>query len=238
MNGDLTNIIKDRLGKLPNDLKTAISSIDIEGSLAEITKRNRLLIDQAGILQTEVVMTILGIEPVANFMRNVAKELNVPTEKAAQIAQDADTLIFKNIRAALQKLNQQEEKEEKVIDRSSGPEALSREQVLDEIENPVKTRPTSNSTFGQTQDTSVPKPPNNLPVKAPENDMTINTASLPQKTDGITITNSVSDKKEIENILEANLRGAVSLPKGQKTIEEKTKIPSKGSGDPYREPIE
>lgn len=238
MNNIIDKELVEKFKRLPKEVQEAILSVNLSHSLQEIVRNNKLLIDQSGKLEMEVVLVLLGLEPISDFIKNVSKQLSIDTEKAAKIAQDADNLIFKNIRASLQKLNQQEGKQSEIVGVANAPEVLSREQVLDGIENPVRTKPTPSITFNQTQVIPESSASNNLPMVEPENDIAISKVSLPQKTDGITITNSVSDKKEIENILEANLKGAVSLPKKQEIIEEKTKLPTKGGSDPYREPIE
>ncbi len=238
MDNIINKQLLEKFKRLPKEVQAAILSVNLSESLQKIVRDNRLLIDQSGKLEMEVIITLLGLEPVSDFLRNIAKELNVSTEKATQIAQDTDTLIFKNIRSSLQSLNLKEEKEDSIVEKYAEGETLSRDQVLNEIENPTKTIPTSKPSI-PIQNVSVQTTPVSTSLmKEPENDIVINKVILPQKTDGITITNSVAEKKEIENILEANLKGAVSLPKEQKTIEDKTKLPPKSGGDPYREPIE
>jgi hypothetical protein len=228
MNEEFKKIIEERKKSLPEDINTAIDSIDLDSALAEITKRNNLLIDQSGLLFAEITLALYGIEPLSSLVSNLSRELSISTDKANKIAKDADDLIFRDIRANLKELNRLEDEIEQEKNIKQG--GLSREQVLDEIENPQKARPSGDT---RTNEIEI-----NLPMNTPENDIIINKVALPQKTDGITVTNSVSEKKEIENILEANLNRTVSLPKEQKIVEEKTKLPQKGSSDPYREPIE
>lgn len=234
MDEEMKKIIEERMAKLPSDLKSAISSIDLESAFSEITKRNRLLIDQAGILQNEILMTVLGIEPLANFVSNISRELSIPSEKALEIAKNTDELIFKNIRSYLQKLNQEEDEiEGKEIAGSRGEtsDILDRDSLLNEIENPQK------NIYSEKSRINVNKIDLHLPMNEPENDISVRETNLPQKTDGINITNDIS-KEKIDNILETNLTKPVSLERENQTTEEKTKIPAKDGGDPYREPLE
>lgn len=225
MDQEFQKIIEERRKYLSSDMLQAIDSVDAGSKLPEIIKKNGLLIDQGGALMTEVILVVYGIEPLASFISNIQKEVGLEKEKALAVSKDVNELIFKNIREKLQKLNEEEELLERGTEANT-KEDLNRENVLNDIENPPKSK------------SLVEEIKINLPDKPAENDIVVKEQPpLPQKTDGITITNSVSDKKEIGNIVEANLAGPVSLSQNNQRIEEKTKIPQK-SIDPYREPIE
>ena len=68
---DIEQIIKEQLTKLPDDVKKAISSVDLRDKIKKIAEKNRLHIDQAGDLETETVLVMLGLEPTDDYKRNI-----------------------------------------------------------------------------------------------------------------------------------------------------------------------
>ncbi len=120
--------------KLPADVREAILSINLEQKLQEITRRQHLLVDQAGSLEIETTLVMIGLEPLANFVTNLQKNLDISIIRAQEIAFDVSENIFKPIRISLQKMNSGETlKKEEVI---------NRDQVLAEIENPIPNKKT------------------------------------------------------------------------------------------------
>jgi len=160
MDNDVQKIITEQLKILPKDVKEAIVSVDYKTKLQEITKRQVLLIDQAGKLEMETTLVMIGLEPLADYVANLQRELGVPLMKAKEIAMDISENIFKPIRLSLQKMNEtpdpnkvpepqtlEEDKLVSVNKTTDGEESdkvalnLDRNQILDEIENPVPNHP-------------------------------------------------------------------------------------------------
>lgn len=118
-----------QMEKLPADVRQAILSVDLEHKLQEISRRQHLLVDQAGALEIETTLVMIGLEPLSDYTFNLQKNLNVSIVRAKEISFDVSENIFKPIRESLQQMNSGEmPKKEEVIDR---------EQILNEIENPV-----------------------------------------------------------------------------------------------------
>jgi restriction endonuclease len=151
MDQETEKIIADQMKKLPKDIVAAIVSVDYKTKLQEITKRQRLLIDQAGKLEMETTLVMIGLEPLADYVANLERELGVPVMQAKQIAGDVSEHIFKPIRESLQAMNQAVEDEEiereqnrilgqgeipKVAVPTTTDDNLDRDQILNEIEDP------------------------------------------------------------------------------------------------------
>ena len=136
MDEETKKIISDQMAILPEDVKKAITSVDYTTQLQEVVKRNHLLIDQAGALETETTLTLLGLEALKDYVENISRELSLPREKALIVAHDVDELIFKNIRESLQKINDESLAEEEEIQEREQSEILNRESVMSGIENP------------------------------------------------------------------------------------------------------
>lgn len=146
---------------LPKDVVDSIVSVDYKTKLQEITRRQKLLIDQAGKLEMETTLVMIGLEPLTDFIGNIERELAVSSLRAKEIAQDVSENIFKPIRESLRKVNEDmeaaeagedtggveiEQKTEAEVSRNSISEKeiapvrsapdMSRNQILNEIENP------------------------------------------------------------------------------------------------------
>lgn len=116
---DTQQIIKDRLQVIPEDIRTAIKSVDLAGKFEEIANKHGLHIDQNGNLQTETLLVMIGLEPTKDFVDNIHKELEVSMQEAQSIANDVNDQIFKNIRLSLRKMSEEAGEEYIEIDNNS-----------------------------------------------------------------------------------------------------------------------
>ena len=224
-------IIIDKIKSLPEDIKTAISSVDRQLELQKITERQNLLIDQAGKLETETTLVMIGLEPLSGFVENLARELEIPLPRAKEIALDVSEHIFKPIRESLQKMSDKIEEESAESNNMSGIEiersgqitapepipaeaSLDRSAILQGIENPTEIKKDETTTLVTTADAPYQKDPN-IKTEAPR------LSVLETKMAGMTIT----PERIVENVTETK------LPPVEK------KRPTSGV-DPYREPIE
>jgi len=239
----IQDILKEQLAILPKSVVEAILATDYKSKLREITNRQRLLIDQAGKLEMETTLVMIGLEPLADFISNLQKTLELPVTRAEEVAKDVSESIFKPIRDSLYAMNQEMESdlnavptEEKLINEAprstdSNDSDLNREQILSEIENPslIKSTlmPASLATKTTGIATSESKEIETLDEVPYQQDIKIKTAAivpvssdLETKMAGITITSQQKVRAEPE----------YKLPETEK------KRPSSGV-DPYREEI-
>jgi hypothetical protein len=143
MDEESQKIIEEQMKKLPEDVKQAIISVDYKTRLQEITQRQKLLIDQAGKLEMETTLVMIGLEPLSDYMDNIQREMELPPVRAKEVAMDVDEHIFKPIRVSLQNMNEGlKPAEKKVPNGATASEEidLDRNQVLNEIENPEMIR--------------------------------------------------------------------------------------------------
>ena len=116
MDQDLTQRIKARLEELPEDIRKAVQSADVDKKIQEIGAKNALHLDQIGNLGDEVYMVMLGFTDPAEFAENLAKELNVPKEKAEAIAKDIGTALFIPIRESMQQFMEERALHEAILE--------------------------------------------------------------------------------------------------------------------------
>ncbi|MEK7509608.1 MAG: hypothetical protein AAB605_02745 [Patescibacteria group bacterium] len=123
---DLSTLIKERFSKLPKVVQDAITSTDVQKRLRQLADTHKLHVDQWESLENEVMLTLLGIEAVENFEKNLMREVGVTLDIAHALAESINSTVFEPIRAELERqLEHPEAKAETV----SGVEA-ARTQIL------------------------------------------------------------------------------------------------------------
>lgn len=252
MNDDQKDF-KDYVETLPPEIKQAIYSIDYPQKLQEIVKNNKLMIDQAGKLEAETTLVMAGLEPMDSYVRNLQTNVGLSSIQASVVAHDVNETIFKGIRDALKKINDEIAEEEKII--SEKVETPTKEEIVSGIEKP--------STINEPMIsiTSLPSNSNIKPEIHPEmakEGIEIRVNKLPEvapKVNPPTITSSPLKAQEpihinispVTNIVEAKLTTPVAVPKENILVTDNTKLPEKSqpvvsqtktdkpAGDPYRE---
>ncbi|MEI6528378.1 MAG: hypothetical protein WCO10_01760 [bacterium] len=231
MDDQFKKIIGEQLIKIPADIKAAIVSIDYKTKLQEITRRQKLLIDQAGRLETETTLVLLGLEKLGDYVSNLQNELGLPIMRAKEVSLDVSENIFKPIRESLRQMNEGLN-EEGGAPATGVPEEVAsspeRNKILSEIENP--------NTIGQNGSmmfTKNPTPATVNPVLVEKSSPIIPTT--PKESLSTTTTKSAGD------LLDAKLKDTLMIPRNIVEKNEISKLPPvnrppyKGS-DPYKEP--
>jgi len=210
MDNETQKIIEDQMKNLPKDVLEAIISVDYKTKLQEVTKRQRLLIDQAGKLEMETTLVMIGLEPLADYVGNIQREMAVSEARAREIAIDVSDNIFKPIRTSLETINKSLNETPEVIE----PD-LNRDQILNEIENPVSNHQPAVSTSTA------------IEIKPAQDIQTIPGQGV--KDASLDIVNNKMTTTTItpQQIIAAKPK--IKLPELRKS--------SAGGADPYREPI-
>lgn len=116
---------------LPDDLRTAIFSVDTGKVVENIGRKYNLTIDKMGDLGNETGMVMLGVTHPKDFISNLAERLEVDKVKAKEIAEDVNVQIFRKVRESLKAIHN-------IRDEKPPPKAAplvdTREEILKEIE--------------------------------------------------------------------------------------------------------
>ncbi len=238
--------LKEYLKTLPLELRQAILSVDYQKRLQEIVKNNKLMIDQAGKLEGETTLVIIGIEPLDKYVENLVKNVGLSRIQAPIVAHDVNELIFKNIRTSLKNINDSIVQEEEY--QKSKKENPTQESVLAEIENPetikgggetvsfsaLNSKGSQVEEYPEFENEQVEIRPNTLPENMPESEITI-----VQGQTAHTIEPFHQNVSPVQNIVESKMTNTVVVPKQTIVVEEKTKLPEKtiSSNDVYRETV-
>lgn len=225
MDDETQKIIAEQMKILPKDVVSAIVSVDYKTKLQEITKRQRLLIDQAGKLEMETTLVMIGLEPLADYVTNLQRELGLTVIRAKEIAMDVSENIFKPIRVSLQTMNEATEKEDEKDLPSAPPQAPDwQEKITGEREEPARIK------FTDSNETNLNR------------DQILNEIENPSPNREATVTSTALEIKPTPDILVAKLTGTTIV--SQQIVDAKPEIklpeiktrPSSGV-DPYREPL-
>ncbi len=125
--------LKERFAKLPQVVQDAITSADVEKRMRKLADTHKLHLDQWQSLENEVMLSLLGIQPVEDLEKNIKSEVNVSADVAKALAGDISKIVFEPIR---QELERQLEHPEAKAAEVSGVEA-ARTQILEEKTAPV-----------------------------------------------------------------------------------------------------
>ena len=114
---DFAEQVQERFKSLPPVVQRAITSADVEKRMRSLAERQKLHIDQWELLENEVMLTLLNIEPMSALDTNIEKEVGVPHEQAISLVADINELIFKPIREELERsLGHPQAKDEELSD--------------------------------------------------------------------------------------------------------------------------
>jgi hypothetical protein len=94
MTDKLQQTIKEELGKLPEEAKEAINSVNWAEIAEEIGKRYLLSPDEINNLQVETLLAIAGVEDYENLASNIESEVETTKTDAEKMAEEIGKKII------------------------------------------------------------------------------------------------------------------------------------------------
>lgn len=101
MTTDIQNQIQKRLAQLPESVRRAIKNINYTAQVQSLMQKHSLRLDQAGIVDREIMLVLLGLEHPDKLFSNLMQEGGLSKDVATAIAEDLNEKIFKAIRHEL-----------------------------------------------------------------------------------------------------------------------------------------
>lgn len=101
---ELQDQLSARFKELPEKVRAAITSADVEAHLRTLSEQHKLHVDQWAILENEVMLTMLGFQKTADLAKNIAHEVGIQEDAAEALAADISKVVFEPIRAELEAL--------------------------------------------------------------------------------------------------------------------------------------
>ncbi|MCK5060201.1 MAG: hypothetical protein KAR00_03625 [Candidatus Pacebacteria bacterium] len=154
---ELKEILQSQYKILPQDLKERVISEEWRDTVANISSKSGLDLDSADSVETEVLLVLIGLEPLGSFRGNLSKTLLLPKEKTDSLANQIEQQIFSSARNSLEKIQKEIEieKVEEKSDITPQEEEKIREKMRLEIEHPQKTPPAFEKTFSVPQSANI-----------------------------------------------------------------------------------
>lgn len=210
-------ILKTQWSVLPQDIRSLISSDDLEKKVEWAGRKYNLTSEQISSLQNETLVVLMGLVHLMDFSANVERELGLPKEQARLVAQEIGTQVFADVKSSLREISKALE----IAEPNEAGEMVSTTRVAEPAPENQPTPPQQNT------DTT-----RDLLIKEIEQPSMINTG---QSTGGTIVDEKLSKIVQIPR-QEARVQVTETLktpaPNNQPTT------PTYKGSDPYREPIE
>lgn len=96
--------IQAQFDKLPEEVKAAVTSTDVNDKIEAIGKNKGLLIDQVGELVDEIGLVMMGLRKAEYFIPDLCSRLSISRKAAEEIAKEVNTNIFNSIKRHLMEM--------------------------------------------------------------------------------------------------------------------------------------
>lgn len=100
---DLQEKLAERFKQLPKVVQDAITSADVEQRMRALADTQKLHLDQWEALENEVMLALLGFQPVEELQKNIKSEVGVTDEMAKTLAEEISKLVFEPVRQELER---------------------------------------------------------------------------------------------------------------------------------------
>jgi hypothetical protein len=170
------NIVKECVQNLPLRMKDYLAKDIWPQKLSLISQTNKINTEQESAIKSEVFLILIGIENYSDLEVNIQKNVvGIGSESIKNIANDIEKNIFYEIKPLLIEMEKaNNESEDKVT--SENEKNLDKGSVLNEIENPVPTKPIVTNPAGKN---IVLDAQHNLPAQ--EKKILISSAAVPSR---------------------------------------------------------
>lgn len=145
---DFEKKLQERFALLPKVVQDAIKSSDIEKHLRELADTHKLHLDQWERLENEVMLALMGFQPIEELRNNIQRNVNVSTEIAGAFAEDISRVVFEPIREELERmLGHPQAKTEVLSDVEAARKQVLANQPTANVASSDELRASSRSTF-------------------------------------------------------------------------------------------
>ncbi len=174
--------VMEKFESLPNDLKSALTSEEVDASIQGVAKKHFLHIDQAGELADETGLVMLGLTKTDEYISNLKERLDISQQKAAEIAKDIDEKVLRPIKASLMATS---ERSTETSEQPEQEEILDRDQIMKEIDEHLQSgnqqlTPDDQQQLVKTPEPILPTTSSSAPVSIVEKKLT-ETVKIPKE---------------------------------------------------------
>lgn len=102
-NLELDTALQERFASLPKVVQDAITSADVQKHMRDLAEGHKLHVDQWQVLENNVMLTLLGFQPVAELTLHLQKDLGITEEVAVELATSISEFVFTPIRGEMER---------------------------------------------------------------------------------------------------------------------------------------
>ena len=140
MDPETEKIIKEQMGKLPDEIRNLFTEPELGNKILNIGKKNGIVnIEQLGTFQTETNLMMLGLVHPDEYPNELKNQLKIDDMKVDNIVNDINTQILSGIREKLKEVYEKTDETLDTIKESEEPSLKNletREEMLKTIETP------------------------------------------------------------------------------------------------------
>ncbi|MCR4325719.1 MAG: hypothetical protein NUV59_02835 [Patescibacteria group bacterium] len=107
---NLNEELAARFKELPEVVQNAIMSADVQKHLRLLADTHKLHLDQWEKLENEVMLALLGFQPVEDLQKNIEREVKIPADVAAPLAGNISKVVFGPIRGEMERAIREQER--------------------------------------------------------------------------------------------------------------------------------
>ncbi|MEA2112707.1 MAG: hypothetical protein U9P50_01915 [Patescibacteria group bacterium] len=133
-------VLEERYNSIPDNVRQAISSTEVNRKLKNIVDRYKLQLDEGEELTKEIGYVMLGLRDSGDFIKNIQKATELDKATAEKIAEDINNIILKEIKTSLRIATQ---KPDRLDEEEDNFDEEKQQQVRDELIKEIET-PTEN----------------------------------------------------------------------------------------------
>lgn len=142
-----TEIIKEYVQILPQGMKDYLAKNTWPQRLSLIAQINKMSNEQASALNSEVFLILIGMEKYSDLKNNIQQNVaGIGAEAIKTTADEIEKKIFSEIKPMLVEID---EAYNELEEEGGDDENLSKDNVLNEIENPTPTKPIVSNPAGK-----------------------------------------------------------------------------------------
>jgi hypothetical protein len=100
---DFDEKIAERLKQLPKVVQDAITSADVQKRMRALADTQKLHLDQWESLENEVMLSLLGFQPIEDLEKSIKNEVKVSDEVAKILTAEISKIVFEPIRQEMER---------------------------------------------------------------------------------------------------------------------------------------
>jgi|GEM_PF-5219472 hypothetical protein len=163
-------VIKKQLENIPSGVRNAILRINSSGYIQKFSEKYGLRIDQAGALEKELLVVLLGLDNSSSFRNNLINSGKISSEIASNIARDISAEVFDSVRHELSGFykktqSESELKSTQVTDNATPTTSVASKENLDSASDIAKEKMKGTFRLPQTQSEYKDVDPYREPIK-------------------------------------------------------------------------